>query len=79
MFEAFGNGPEFSGPACGDWAGRNDAETIVGASGSDGSIGAVVIDQKDMEWAGIILIRKRCDGQSDDGFLVSCRHNRGNG
>src|SRR5579872_4246288 len=51
----------------------------MGSRGLDGSIGAVVVNKKHVEWARIVLIHQRRDRLADNGLFVSGGHNRCHG
>jgi len=80
---AFRGRPEFAGPARGHAAGADHVREAGGSRGAGGvgrAIGAIVVDQHDMELTRIALPGERADGARDHERLVTRwnhRHNAG--
>jgi len=78
---AFRGRPEFAGPARGHAAGADHVEKPGGSRGAGGvgrAIGAIVVDQHDMELTRIALPGERADGARDHERLVTRRNHRHN-
>ena len=81
--DAAPHGPQLAGPAGRHRACRNDGQPVAGTAGGrsrarrlGGAVGAVVVDEHDIEATTMILPQQRGDRAANEGIFVAGRNDR---